>query len=356
MDSFKSKGGGEMQIGSNMTQGDSLPSAVDLKETLSQYQVSDLGRSSWQVVNSVVPYIGIWYLMNRSLAISVWFTIPLAFLASGFLTRTFIIFHDCGHGSFFKSSRANAILGCLMGLFTFVPFYHWRWEHAMHHAGAGDLNRRGAGDVWTLTVDEYLQASRWKRFAYRLIRNPFVLLTFVPLILFLALQRFPSPGAKRRERLSVYWTNVALLGLVLLMGSLMGFRQFLLIQFLVMLITSTAGVWLFYVQHQFEGVYWERGRDWDFFTAGLKGSSYYKLPKMLQWFTGNIGFHHIHHLRPLIPNYLLEKCHNANPLFQSVRPITLRSSLRSFRLHLWDEASERLVGFDHIAVLRKARQ
>jgi acyl-lipid omega-6 desaturase (Delta-12 desaturase) len=344
-----------MQTGSNSDQRNSKEATVGWKETVSQYQTPNPWRSLWQVINSVVPYLAIWYLMYRGLAISVWLTIPLAFLASGFLARTFIIFHDCGHGSFFKSWRANEVLGCVMGLLTFVPFHHWRWEHAMHHARAGDLDRRGSGDVWTMTVEEYLNAPRWKRFAYRIVRNPFVLLTFVPLILFLALQRVPSPGARKREKRSVYWTNAALLILVLLMGSLMGFKQFLLIQFLVILITSAVGVWLFYVQHQFEGVYWNRGRDWDFITAALKGSSYYKLPKVLQWFTGNIGFHHIHHLHPQIPNYLLEKCHKANPLFQAVKPVTLRSSLRSFRLHLWDEASERLVGFGHLATLRKAR-
>jgi acyl-lipid omega-6 desaturase (Delta-12 desaturase) len=344
-----------MQTDSSSNQKHNNSTTDGWKETVSQFQRPDSWRSIWQVINSVVPYLAIWYLMYRSLAISVWLTIPLAFLAAGFLARTFIIFHDCGHGSFFKSWRANEKLGCVMGLLTFVPFHHWRWEHSLHHAGAGDLNRRGSGDVWTMTVEEYLQAPRWKRFAYRIVRNPFVLLTFVPLILFLALQRVPSPSARKREKRSVYWTNAALLVLVLLMGLLMGFKQFLLIQFLVILITSAVGVWLFYVQHQFEGVYWNRGRDWDFITAALKGSSYYKLPKVLQWFTGNIGFHHIHHLHPQIPNYLLEKCHKANPLFQSVKPVTLRSSLRSFRLHLWDEDSEQLVGFGHLATLRKAR-
>ncbi len=231
----------------------------------------------------------------------------LAILAGGFLVRIFIIFHDCGHGSFFQSRRANDILGFVTGVLTFTPYYHWRWQHALHHASSGDLDRRGMGDVWTLTLREYLEASRWKRFAYRVARNPLVLFTLGPLFL-LMVHRFCSPNAGRRERNSVHLTNLALLAVAIGLSLLFGVKAYLLLQLGVLLAAGIAGVWLFYVQHQFEGVYWERSQEWDYATAALQGSSFYKLPKVLQWFSGNIGFHHIHHLSPRIPNYHLEKC------------------------------------------------
>ena len=306
------------------------------------------------MANSLLPYALLWFLMYRSLAISYWLTVPLALLAGGFLVRIFIIFHDCGHGSFFKSRLANDILGSIIGLLCFTPYYQWRWEHAIHHASAGDLDRRGTGDVWTLTVQEYLAASRWKRFAYRLARNPFILFLVAPFILFLVIQRFPARKAGWRERLSVYGTNLALLSLVAGMSWALGMGTYVLLQLAVVAMASSAGVWLFYVQHQFEDVYWERGQHWDYTKAALQGSSYYKLPKILQWFSGNIGFHHIHHLSPRIPNYNLEECHKAEPLFRRVRPVTLRSSLKSFGFRLWDERCRKMVGYRALRNLRRA--
>jgi omega-6 fatty acid desaturase (delta-12 desaturase) len=285
--------------------------------------------------------------------VSYWITLPLAVLAAGFLVRVFIIFHDCGHGSFFTSRRTNDILGFITGVLTFAPYYHWRWEHAVHHATSGDLDRRGLGDVWTLTVQEYLDASRWKRFAYRLARNPVVLFVIAPFYLFLIQQRFPKAKAGKRERDSVYWTNLAVLGLAAGLSWMFGIKEYLLIQLTVMAVAGSAGVWLFYVQHQFEGVYWERGDQWDYATAALKGSSFYQLPKVLQWFSGNIGFHHIHHLSPRIPNYHLERCHKAEPLFQSVKPVTLFSSFKSFTFRLWDEQRRKLVGYGHLKTVRR---
>src|SRR6185436_7288829 len=208
--------------------------------------------------------------------------------------------------------------GFIAGMLTFTPYYHWRWEHSLHHASAGDLDRRGTGDVWTMTVQEYLESSRWKRFAYGLSRNPVVLFIIAPLFLFLIRQRFASARANRRERQSVHLMNLILLVMVAGLSALFGFRAYLGIQLAVVGLAGSAGVWLFYVQHQFEGVYWERRDDWYYASAALQGSSFYKLPRILQWFSGNIGCHHIHHLSPRIPNYNLEKCHNANPLFQQV--------------------------------------
>ena len=309
----------------------------------------------WQVLNTLVPYALLWCLMYWSLGVSYWLTAGLALLASGFLVRVFILFHDCGHGSFFKSARNNDILGFITGILCFTPFYHWRWEHAVHHASAGDLDRRGTGDVWTLTVEEYLKASRWKRVSYRLARNPFVLFVLGPLTLFLVLQRIPSRKAARRERNSVHLTNLALLAMTLGLGLLFGFKTYLLLQGGVLLAAGVAGVWLFYVQHQFEGVYWERNEDWDYATAALQGSSFYKLPRILQWFSGNIGFHHIHHLSPRIPNYHLERCHRAEPLFQTVRPVTLLSSLKALSFRLWDEQRRCLVSFRALKNHRKMR-
>ena len=327
----------------------------DWKAIVARYQKPSVGRGLWQVVNTLVPYGALWYLMHLTLGVSWWLTTPLAILAGAFLVRIFIIFHDCGHGSFFKSQKANHILGAVTGLLTFTPYFYWRWEHSVHHASAGDLDRRGTGDIWTLTVQEYLEASRWKRFAYRLARNPVVLFVIAPLFLFLISYRFSTAKAGTRERRSVYWTNLALLGLVVAMSCIFGIMPYLLIQLIVLAVAGTAGVWLFYVQHQFDGVYWERGNEWDYTRAALQGSSFYKLPKILQWFSGNIGFHHIHHLSPRIPNYNLERCHKAEPLFQSVKAVTLFSSFKSFTFRLWDEQRRKLVGYRYLKTRRKEK-
>ena len=319
------------------------------------YEKPTLSRSAWQVANTVVPYGILWYLMYRSLAISYWMTLALAIPAAGFHVRLFIIFHDCGHGSFFRSKKANDILGVITGILAFTPYYQWRHTHAIHHATSGDLDRRGIGDVWTLTVREYLETSRWRRFAYRLVRNPVVLFGIAPLLYLVVKHRFPWRKADRRDRNSVFGTNLAILAMAALLGWLLGIKAYLLIQVLVLMIAGSVGVWLFYVQHQFEGAYWARHDRWDFVTAALHGSSFYKLPRGLQWFTGNIGFHHIHHLSPGIPNYYLEKCHKAEPLFQGVACITLLSSLQSASYRLWDERQQTWVGYRHLRALRSSR-
>ena len=326
--------------------------ALAWKEIVAKYQEPSFWRALWQMVNTLGPYFVLWYLIYRSLAVSWWIAAPLAILAGAFLVRVFIIHHDCGHGSYFKSRKANDILGFITGVLTFTPYYYWRWEHALHHASSGDLDRRGSGDIWTLTVQEYLEASRWKRFAYRLARNPVVLFVAAPLYLFLIKHRFPFSKASRRERHSVYWTNLAVLGMSAGLSWLFGIKAYLLLQLVVMMVAGSAGVWLFYVQHQFEEVYWERDGEWDYTTAALQGSSFYKLPKVLQWFSGNIGFHHIHHLSPRIPNYNLEKCHKTEPLFQKVKPVTLFCSLKSFTFRLWDEQRRKLVGYRYLRGLR----
>jgi acyl-lipid omega-6 desaturase (Delta-12 desaturase) len=332
----------------NLTESNSDSDAANWKRIVARYQKPSAPRAIWQIVNTLVPFAGLWVLMYFTMSISWWLTVPLAVLAGAVLVRAFIIFHDCGHGSFFKSPIANHIVGAITGVLTFTPFYHWRWEHAIHHSSSGDLDRRGTGDIWTLTVQEYLESSRWKRFAYRLARNPVILFVIAPLFLFLVQQRVPKLKAPTRERYSVYWTNLALGMMAAVLIAIFGLKAYIIIQLTVLITAGATGVWLFYVQHQFEGVYWERRDDWDYVQAALQGSSFYKLPRILQWFSGNIGFHHIHHLSPRIPNYHLEKCHREEPLFQTVKPVTFFRSFKSLTFRLWDERKRKLVSFGAI--------
>ena len=326
------------------------------KEIVAKYQKSSAWRASWQIINTIVPYGLLWYLMYVCLPVSWWLVVPLAILAGGFLVRVFIIFHDCGHGSFFKSRGANDAVGFLSGVLTFTPYYHWRWEHAIHHSSSGDLDRRGTGDVWTMTVQEYLESSRWKKFAYRLARNPVravrrraVVFVCRPAAFSVA-QGQPAGAAFRSCDERGHPRHGRRVELVF------GVKAYVLIQLIIIMVAGGAGVWMFYVQHQFEDVYWERGEDGAYVAAALEGSSFYKLPRILQWFSGNIGFHHIHHLSPRIPNYNLEKCHQADPLFQTVKPITLFSSFKSVTFRLWDEKNKRLVGYRHLRELRKQQK
>ncbi|MBZ5590329.1 MAG: fatty acid desaturase [Acidobacteriia bacterium] len=315
------------------------------KAIVAAYQLPDVKRSVWQMINSIGPYLALWYLAYRLLAISFWLALPVIVLAAGFMVRVFIIFHDCGHGSFFKSRAANDVLGMITGVLTFTPYYDWRGEHARHHATAGDLDRRGVGDVWTMTVNEYREASFSQRLGYRLYRNPFVMFGVAPFYVFLLKQRLPHRGSGTREKVSVLVTDLAL---ALIFGSLfatIGVKATLLVELPLMAVAGAAGIWLFYVQHQFERVYWERHDRRDVLAVAMEGSSLYALPRVLQWFAGNIGFHHIHHLSPRIPNYRLPKAYREQPLLQRVDRLTLLSSLRSLRLRLYDEATRQMVSF-----------
>jgi omega-6 fatty acid desaturase (delta-12 desaturase) len=329
------------------------PEKPTWQQMVAKYQNPSLQRSLWQVANTLIPYFVLLSLMYVSLSYSYWLTLLLALPAGGLLTRVFIIFHDCGHGSFFKSQRWNNFLGMICGLLVFTPYYQWRFEHAIHHATSGDLDRRGTGDIITLTVDEYLQLSRWGRFKYRLYRSPIVMLGFGPWFTFLISQRFVNPISKKRERFSVYFSNLFIAALLVVAALTIGIPALLLIQLPVAFVGGLGGIWMFYIQHQFEGTYWQRHEEWDYATAAIRGSSYFKLPKVLQWFTGNIGFHHIHHLSSRIPNYALQQCMEENPEFQDVTTITLWSSLKSLRLNLWDEEQRQLVSFRHLKHLQQ---
>lgn len=332
-----------------------LPSVKEWKKIVSPHTKPSLAKATWQVINSLGLYLALWVVMYFTVTISYWLTFAIALLAGGVLVRVFIIFHDCGHGSFFKSRRANNILGFISGVLTFTPYSHWKWEHSVHHSASGDLDRRGTGDVWTMTVDEYLASSRLQRFIYRTMRNPLVLFGIVPPLLFVVRERFSSRGAKPAYRKSVWQMNLAIGLLAAALIAIFGWGPYLFIQLTTICIASISGVWLFYVQHQFEGVYWEREADWDFTSAALEGSSFYKLPKVLQWFSGNIGYHHIHHLSSRIPNYNLEACHNSHEVFQGIEPLTFMKGFRSLNFRLWDEKERKLVSFKNVnADLRPA--
>jgi omega-6 fatty acid desaturase (delta-12 desaturase) len=315
------------------------------REVLEPYARPRLRRSLLDIATSVVPYLGISALMYLALGVSYLFVLALAVPAAGFLLRTFIVFHDCAHGSFLSSKRANAWLGAALGLVVYAPFLSWRHSHAVHHATAGDLDRRGVGDVLTLTVAEY-RASSWpRRLGYRLFRNPLVMFGLGPMYALLVQPRLVSRSARPRIRHSVIGTNAALAALIGALCWLVGWREYLVVQLTPALLAGSVGVWLFYVQHQFEDTYWQSAGAWTYADAALRGSSYLRLPKVLQFFTGNIGLHHVHHLSSRIPNYNLQRAHDQNPIFHDVPTLSLWDGLRAVRLKLWDEAGARLVTF-----------
>jgi omega-6 fatty acid desaturase (delta-12 desaturase) len=292
-----------------------------------------------------LPYLALTALMYAALDVSTVLVLALAVPAAGFLLRTFMVFHDCAHGSFLPSKRANAWLGRALGLLVWSPYLAWRHNHAVHHATAGDLDRRGVGDLHTLTVAEYRAASPGRRLGYRAFRNPLVMFGVGPVFALLLQPRLVSRSARPRMRHSVLATNVALGAMVAGLCVLLGWREYLIVQMPATLVAGSAGVWLFYVQHQFEDTYWASAGDWSYADAALRGSSYLKLPKVLQFFTANIGLHHVHHLSARIPNYNLQSAHDDNLVFQAVPTLSLRDGLRAVRLKLWDPDRGRLVTF-----------
>ncbi len=319
------------------------------QEIVIKYTIPVLRKSLWQIFDSVVPYIIMLYIMYRSLVYPYWVTLLLALIASGFLIRIFIIFHDCGHQSFFKSKRANYIVGRLMGILAFTPFHKWHFQHRIHHATSGNLDKRGIGDVWTMTVEEYQNSTRWNRFIYRAFRNPFVMFGLGPFYVVLVQNRLAKRKLTRQEKLNVYFTNIMILMMAVSVSLVIGVKAYLLIQLPVIIIAHSIGIWLFYIQHQYDDVTWERNNRWDYKTSAVNGSSFLKLPSVLQWFTGNIGFHHIHHLSSRIPNYNLARCHYENELFKDIKPIILFSTFRALNLGLWDEAKQRMISFRSLA-------
>jgi omega-6 fatty acid desaturase (delta-12 desaturase) len=312
---------------------------------LDRYTQPRLGRSVLDLATSVVPYLGLFVAMFFAQRVSLALSLLLVLPAAGFLIRVFIVFHDCAHGSFMRTRRANHLIGAALGLLVWLPFRSWQHEHAVHHATAGDLDRRGIGDVTTLTVSEYAALPTLSRVGYRLFRNPIVMFGLGWLLVLVLKPRLIPHGARRRIRNSVIGTNVAIVIVVGAFCLTVGWREYLLVQGPVFAVSGAIGVWLFYVQHQFEGTYWQTHAAWRYDDAALQGSSYLKLPAVLQFFTGNIGFHHVHHLSVGIPNYNLQDAHDETTRLHPVPEVTLRDGLRATRLKLWDERREALVTF-----------
>ena len=317
---------------------------------LRPYWGPDTRRSVTQLLTSAVPFAVLWYLMLRSLDVGYWLTLLLAVPTTGFLMRLFMIQHDCGHGSFFHSRKARDLVGFAIGVLLVTPYDYWRKTHAYHHAHSGDLDFRGFGDIDTFTVREYLSWTPFQRFKYRLYRHPLTLFTIGPAFHFLVKHRYPwdIPRDWTRAWRSVWLTNLALVAIVAAAWATIGLQRFLLVQAPVTLMACSLGVWLFYVQHQFEHTYWDRHDEWDYYEASLRGSSYLKLPGPLQWITANIGVHHVHHMSARIPNYKLQQVHDENPEFHEVTTLTAGDSWRLLWLTLWDEDRRQLVRFKDV--------
>jgi acyl-lipid omega-6 desaturase (Delta-12 desaturase) len=315
------------------------------QQVLAAYAQPHLARSVLDIVTSVIPYLAVSVLSYLTLGASVLLTIGLAVFAAGFMVRTFVVFHDCTHGSFMPSKRANRYVGRVAGLLVLSPFGRWRHDHAVHHATSGDLERRGVGDILTLTVAEYRARSRSGRLAYRMMRNPFVMFGLGPIIAMVVGPRIATRAQRPRMRHSVLATDASLLVIVSGLCWLIGWKDFLLVWAPAALLAGSVGIWLFYVQHQFEDAYWQQGSDWDYTDAALRGSSYLRLPKVLQFFTGNIGLHHVHHLNARIPNYNLQRAHDEIAMFKQVPTLSLRDGLKAVNLKLWDQDHGKMITF-----------
>jgi omega-6 fatty acid desaturase (delta-12 desaturase) len=288
--------------------------------------------------------------MYRSLEYPYWVTLLLSLLAVGFLIRVFIIFHDCGHRSFFKSRHANNIVGMIAGIMVLTPYNKWHRQHKIHHDTSANLDKRGVGDVWTMTVEEYQEATPWSRLVYRTFRNPWIKFTIGSVVVVFLQNRLTKKNMSKQEKWNVYFTNLIVLLMAVSISLLIGIKAFLLIQIPIVLIAHSIGIWLFYIQHQFDDVDWERQDNWDYKTSAVNGSSFLKLPAVFQWFTGNIGFHHVHHLSSKIPNYNLEKCHNENAIFRDVKPLYFLKTFKTLNLGLWDEANRQLISFSKLKI------
>lgn len=325
----------------------SLAAAPPWRAIVARYAKPDARRGIIQLLNTGLPFLALFAAMLYGIRYEVWAMLVLAMPAAALLSRLFMFQHDCGHGSFFHARWANDALGRLLGVLTLTPYACWHRNHALHHAGSGNLNRRGVGDIDTLTVSEYFARPAWRRMRYRLYRHPLVLFGLGPAWHFLLRQRIPTghPLRQRANWASVLGTDVAIAALMATMVLTIGLRSFLLAYLPVVVLAGTIGVWLFYVQHQFEETYWDGTADWSFQAAALEGASFYDLPRPLHWVTGYIGFHHIHHLSSRIPNYRLRDCFMENPELRQAKRLSLLSSIRCARLTLWDETSRRLVSF-----------
>jgi acyl-lipid omega-6 desaturase (Delta-12 desaturase) len=330
-------------------------STIDWNALLAPYRRPVTWRSTVQLVTTASLLALFWFLGLWSLRVGYWLTLLLAIPAALMLVRLFMLQHDCGHGAFFKSQRLNNLVGTVLGVFTLVPYHYWRRTHAVHHATSGNLDVRGFGDIDTLTVKEYLSRPRLKRLGYRLYRHPAVLLLVGPAWQFILKHRLPLdiPREWKREAWSVQLTNLMLAGLLVAMCLVVGVKEFFMLQLPVTLIAGSVGVYLFYVQHQYEDTYWRYKESWNYFAAGLEGASHLVMPKPLQWVTASIGLHHIHHVASRIPNYNLQRAFDSHPELRNVTRLTLWGSVKTLRLTLWDEDGKRLVGFRELRDIRR---
>lgn len=316
-----------------------------LRKAVKPYEKSEFQLSIIQIFNTLVPYFLCIILGMFAYQVSPLISIALGVVGAFFLVRSFIIFHDCCHGSFFKNKKWNDRLGNFTGFLTLFPYQQWRREHNIHHATSGNLDKKGVGDIWMMTIEEYEAADKKTQLAYRIYRNPFVMFVIGPIYLLLISNRFNRKGARQKEKINTWLHNIAI---VVVYGAIIyffGFGMFAAVFIPVMFVGGMLGIWMFYIQHTFEESYFEENSEWDYVKAAVEGSSYYKLPKLLQWLTGNIGFHHVHHLSPRIPNYYLEKAHEATPPLQHATTITLKRSLESIRYKLYDEKKKVFITF-----------
>ncbi|WP_077622794.1 fatty acid desaturase [Sediminibacillus massiliensis] len=329
---------------------------AELRKQVKPFEKSNGKTSVIQLINTIPPFFLLWILAYQSLNYSILLGIVFAIISAGFVVRMFIIFHDCTHQSFFKNKKANRLLGTITGILTHFPFEKWKRAHSIHHATSSNLDKRGTGDVWIMTVKEYVEAGFWQRLAYRFYRNPIVMFGLGPIYLFLVSNRFNRKGAKPKERWNTYLINASIAISYAIVIWVTGWQPFVLIQGIILFVSGALGIWLFYVQHQFEDSYFENEEEWDYVKAAVDGSSYYKLPKIIQWITGSIGYHHVHHLNPRVPNYYLEKAHESTPPLQKATTITLLSSLESIRFRLYDEDNKTFVRFKDVKMLKRKLQ
>jgi omega-6 fatty acid desaturase (delta-12 desaturase) len=316
-----------------------------------KYKEINWKKSTWQLLNSFIPFFVLWYVSYKLIPINYALSLLISLLNAGFVARIFIFLHDCCHGTFFKSRFIRNTVGFICGVVTLTPFIHWQKVHLIHHACSSNLDRRDIGDFPLMTVEEFLKSDEKAQKNYRLMRHPLMLFLVVPFVLFFILQRFPvkNVGAfNKRDLDSVRQTNLSILAIIVIMSYFVGFKNFLLVQIPISLFVSTIGVFMFFVQHQFENTYWSKKEDLSYYDAAMKGSSFFKLPSVLNWFTGNVGYHHIHHLAPSIPNYNLVQCYKENPEFQKTIPLTLKDSIVASKFKLWDGEKGKLVTFSDI--------
>ncbi|MGB0369876.1 MAG: fatty acid desaturase [Opitutales bacterium] len=339
-----------------MSKETSLPARNEWRRIVAPFQKPSISRSAQQIMTSMVPFFVLTIVNFWVATVNIWLAIPVAFVIAGFIVRSFIIQHDCGHGSFFKSKKAADIVGFICGIITLTPYKYWRRSHNAHHASSGNLSSRGIGDIKTATVREFNSWSPLQQAWYRVYRNPFILFSFGALIQFAFLHRFPDSYSKSwvAERREMLLGNIVILAIWITVFAIFPLEVAFVGYVMPIWIAASVGAWLFYVQHQYEDAYWEHEDSWNYTEAAIKGSSFYKLPKILQWFSGNIGFHHVHHLTPKIPNYYLEECHSSDGMFQQAKTLTIKGSFSAAFLSLWDEDSKRLISFSEYKKMQRS--